>query len=325
MPLYPPASSGSSQTASYQILNGSIAASVASNLLTVALKQPDGSSDPGAGTAAVNIGFRISTQATPGYNVRSVTSSLSVNTVSTSATLGLQSGSVIQYIYVYALDNAGTVELALAGSQIFDESVPQNTSTMGSSSTDLYTLYSTTGRTNVPVRLIGRLTVVNATAGTFAGAPTQTSLLQFQPIQQRSVVKVYGSLGPASTNTAILHYNTIATNIGGDISYSTSSTAGDTFTINHDGLYTGGINNYNSSGAAAQGMSVNSNQLTTGISSITAANILTETASPASGTPGFACWTAFLRAGDVVRPHCNSGAGISSTDATLFCYVARIG
>jgi hypothetical protein len=159
--------------------NLSFAAAVAANALTIALKDAGGS-DPSGGSP-VKIGFRHATSATGQYNQRSVTGALSV-VISSGSTLGHKSAAD-HYIYVYAIDNAGTVELAVS-TVIFDEgSVQSTTAEGGAGAADSNRiLYSTTARANVPIRLIGRLKSNQATAGTWASAPTELSVGEFDKL-----------------------------------------------------------------------------------------------------------------------------------------------
>ncbi len=88
--------------------NISISASVATNALTVTLKSGDGTSL--SATNPADIVFRSSTAATGTATVRSVTSDLSL-VISSGSTLGTKN-TTAHNLYVYAIDNAGTVELA---------------------------------------------------------------------------------------------------------------------------------------------------------------------------------------------------------------------
>lgn len=155
----------------YGINNLGLSASVAANALTISLKEADGTSDPGSGTDSVTIYFR-STTATSGAMVgRSVSSALSI-TVPSGATLG-HNDALADWIYVYALDNSGTVELAVSSSRHWNEGEVQSTSAIGNGSDDSNTLYSTTARSNVPIRLIGRMLSSQTTAGTYAASITR--------------------------------------------------------------------------------------------------------------------------------------------------------
>ena len=176
-------------SAAYDLTNLGLACSVSSNALTVALKQSNGSTDPASGSGAVKIGFRSSTATSGAYNQRSVTSSLSL-TVSSGSTLGTTSGNE-HILYVYALDNAGTVELAISQTQFDDLSIQSTTAEGGAGASDSNaTLYSTTARSNVPIRLIARLKSTQTTAGTWASAPTEVSLAPGQLSPNSKVIVI---------------------------------------------------------------------------------------------------------------------------------------
>lgn len=167
----------SSTDQSYEISNLGLASSVGSNAITFALKIKDGSTNASAGSP-VKIGFRSSTLATGAYNQRSVTGALSF--VLSSGSTGGHASGVAGYHYIYALDNAGTVELARCGI-LLDEDILQTTVAEGGAGAadSLHVLYSTTQRTDVPVRLIGRVRATQATAGTHATAPSEVTVLPF--------------------------------------------------------------------------------------------------------------------------------------------------
>jgi hypothetical protein len=156
---------------SYEISNLSLAMSVGSSALTIALKDKAGS-DPSAGSS-VKIGFRSTTAATASYSQVTATAATSIVVPST-ATLGLSSGSN-GYIFVYALNNAGTIELAV--SSIWrQDGVIVTTTSIGTGSDDSG-IYSTTGRTGVAFRLIGRLKYNTAPNGTYSATPDGAALV----------------------------------------------------------------------------------------------------------------------------------------------------
>jgi len=156
--------------------NLSIAASVSGNALTVSLKDAGGSD--ASSSSPIRIAFRSATSATGTYVLRTVTAALSV-TVSSGSTLGHVSGSQFP-IYVYALDNAGTVELAVSTTQYSTAGVRTTTAEGGAGAADSATgLYSTTARSNVAMRLLGQILITEATAGTWSSSPTQISLGKF--------------------------------------------------------------------------------------------------------------------------------------------------
>jgi len=162
-------------THSDRISNLGVAFSVASSALTVALKQPDGATNP-TSTVPVIVGMRSSTAASGAYNERSVTGALSLVVPST-ATLG-QANATAAIIYGYLIDNAGTLELAVSGTDLGDSGIV--TTTTISTAADLSTgIYSTTGRSNVPFRKIFEALNSQTTAGTWAATPSKTHLAPF--------------------------------------------------------------------------------------------------------------------------------------------------
>lgn len=166
------------------IFNLGLTTSVSANAMTVALKQADGSTNASA-TNPVLISFRNAASATGGLTTVSVTGALSV-VIPSGATLGQFSGAN-EFVWVYALNNAGTVELAVSGRIIADESAVITTTTIGAGSTSGTVLYSTTGRSSVPIRLIGRLKVNETTAGTWASNATEVSLTTYAMVRTQSV------------------------------------------------------------------------------------------------------------------------------------------
>lgn len=182
---------------SYLLNNLGLSTSVGSNNLTIALKQADGSSDP-SGAAPVQIGFRSSTAADGAYNVRSVSSALSI-VVPSGTTLGTVNGAA-EYIYIYAIDNAGTVELAVSVGAYYDTGTLVSTTAI-SGGASRKTLYSTTARSNVPIRFIGRIKITEATAGTWASNATEISDV---PFSQNTVMARYSTAAGQTVNSGAL-------------------------------------------------------------------------------------------------------------------------
>jgi len=145
------------------VSNGAILTSVATSALTVALKQSDASTDATA-SDPVRVSMRVTPLTSGAYNSRTVTSSLSL-VVPSGATLNHFDG-VDGFIYVYVLDFSATIELAVSSARK-DESILQTTIALSAGS-DADALYSTTLRSNVPIRLIARLKSNQVTAGTWA-------------------------------------------------------------------------------------------------------------------------------------------------------------
>jgi len=155
------------------INNLAITTSVGSSALTVALKTKAGN-DPST-SEPIQISFRSSTASSGTYTTRNVTAATSV-VVSSGSTLGT-AAAVAANLYVYALDNAGTVEVGISYYLFPDNSIQSSTAEGGAGAADSATvLYSATARSSVPVRLIGVINITEATAGAWvSNATTVTS------------------------------------------------------------------------------------------------------------------------------------------------------
>ena len=143
----------------------SISASVSSNALTLTLNP-------------CTLDFRSSTLTSGAILTRAVPSAISV-TVSNGSTLGTTSG-VESVVAVVAIDNAGTVELAVVNSLGYgplDERLLISTTAEGGiGAADSATVfYSTSARTSVPFRVVGYIYSTQATAGAWASAPSNVN------------------------------------------------------------------------------------------------------------------------------------------------------
>ena len=150
---------GVSSSTTYKQLQ-SITATVASNALTLGLN-------------STTLDFRSTTLTNGVPNTRTVSGALSL-VVPSGATLGTTSAQAARVILL-ALDNAGTVELAVtnqSGGLNLDEAGLMSTTAISASASSASVVYSTTARTNVPYRVVGFIDITEATAGTWASAPT---------------------------------------------------------------------------------------------------------------------------------------------------------
>ena len=296
-------------------LNFALTASVAANAMTIALKTKS-LNDPSGGNP-VKVSFRNVTAATGDYELVSATAATSI-VISSGSTLGSTNGNA-NWVYVYAINNGGTIELAVSGSKMWGEgSVQSTTAEGGAGAADSKTvLYSTTARTSKAIRLIGRIKSTQATAGTWASSPSEISLPPFELHAPRSEVWYYTANGYGSTNTKIRRWTTSGKNIGTAITYADSSTAGSSFTINEDGLYSIYYSDQ-TSGNDWIGISLNSSQLTTSVQSITATDRIAITKTIASAHSTTASITVALAAGDVIRPHSEGVTSGASTFAEFF-------
>lgn len=177
------------------INNLGLAASVSSNALTIALKTKAGT-DPSA-TDPVKISFRNSTLTTGTYNTRSATSATSI-VISSGSTLGT-TNAISSTVYVYALDNSGTIELGVSLAKFADNTIQSSTAEGGAGGADSATvLYSTTARSNVPIRLIGTVSSTQTSAGSWAASPSEISIASI--IQSASFL---GGLVNSTSGTSI--------------------------------------------------------------------------------------------------------------------------
>lgn len=120
-----------------------------------------------------SLAFRSTTLGSGTTSTATVTSPISV-VIPSSATLGTVNA-VQSQIVVLAINNAGTVELAvvnIAGGTNLDETTLISTTTIGVGSTSASTAYSTTGRSSVAFRVVGVIISTQAIAGTWITAPS---------------------------------------------------------------------------------------------------------------------------------------------------------
>jgi hypothetical protein len=186
----------------------SLTATVAANALTVTLNP------------AV-LDFR-STTLTSGVPVsRAIPSAISI-VVSSGSTLGTVSA-VQSRIVVLALDNAGTVELAVVnisgGNDLTETGLISTTAEGGSGTADSASvIYSNTARTNVAYRVVGYVESTQATAGTWASTP--------------STVQGYG--GQALASMSSLGYSQTWQNLTGSRAVNTTyyNTTGKPISVN---------------------------------------------------------------------------------------------
>jgi hypothetical protein len=138
-----------------------ISASVASNALTIS-------------ASALSLDFRSTTLGSG--TISTVTGTPSNLVISSGSTLGTVSGTQSR-IAVLALNNTGTIELAAVnisgGNDLSETGLISTTAEGGSGVADsANVIYSTTARSNVAYRLIGYIESTQATAGTWATAPS---------------------------------------------------------------------------------------------------------------------------------------------------------
>lgn len=283
-----------------------VTASVASNALTLTLN-------------ATKLDFRSSTLSDGTVNSRTVSSPISV-VVPSGATLGTVNSQAARLVML-AIDNAGTVELAvvnIAGGVNLDETTLISTTAISAASNSASTVYSTTARTGVPFRVVGFIDITETTAGTWATDATRKQGVGGQAgANGVSMVRLNTPNGYGSTNNKIRRFNNVVVNHGADITYSDSPTLGASLTINTPGVYSISYGDQFTT-TSSVGLSLNTTSPTAQVYTIPATEILSICSSPAANAMGVASWTGKLNPGDIVRPHTDGTASGTTVNAVQF-------
>jgi len=130
--------------------------------------------------------------------------------------------------------------------------------------------------------------------------------------------------GQGSTNTYIRTFtNTISNTIGDYATYATNATDGMSVTIIQSGWYFVAYSDLRIENDIAFGISVNSNQLSTSIVSITSANRLVSSDTPGANLCNSVSVLKYFSANDVIRAH-NNGAGNSGSSVKVWFYMAKV-
>jgi hypothetical protein len=201
-----------------------VTASVASNALTVTLNP-------------TTLDFRSATIGSGTVNTRTIATAISA-VVPSGATLGT-ANATLSKVMLLAIDNAGTVELAVCNSSLaLDESTLISTTVLDSSADSASVIYSTTARTNVPFRIVGYVESTQTTAGTWAATPSKIQGYGGLALQQNVDVKAaLNATGdaPIYACRAWVNFNgtgTVAIRASGNVSSITDNGTGD-YTVNY--------------------------------------------------------------------------------------------
>ena len=210
------------------LLNVSLAASVASNILTLSLRTAAGATP--SSTDPARVVFRNSTDADGSLVTRTVTGTTTL-TFASGSTLGTVNG-VQSRLWVGLLDNAGTVELcawnplksvtgppAELSLKGFTPNTDVTTTAEGSgTATSAHTLYSTNARSSVPFVLLGFIEITEATAGVWATAPVTVQTYRDGMKKTGDLVQVcYTATGAVATGTTTIpNDDTVPQNTEGD-------------------------------------------------------------------------------------------------------------
>jgi len=175
-----------------------ITASAAANALTITLNP-------------TILDFRSTPLTSGTVNTRTVSAAISM-VVSSGSTLGTVSANTSR-IVVLALDNAGTIELAVVnisgGTNLDETTLISTTAEGGAGAADSATVvYSTTARTSLPFRVVGYIESTQTTAGTWATAPSTIQGYGGQALAAMSSLG-YGQTWQVVTRTSgTTYYNT---------------------------------------------------------------------------------------------------------------------
>lgn len=281
--------------------NYSLAASVAASALTITLNAASGSAP--SSTDPVEFVVRSTTAATGTPTIIRATSAITT-VISSGSTAGHVSA-VDETLYIYGIIASGAIELAWSSTNIWDTGILQTTTAEGGAgaadSRDV--LYSTTARSAVPMVFLGRYLSNQATAGTWATAISEITLDPKRSWVPYAEIVVNTPNGHGSTNTKIRRFSTTVLSKGSAITFADSATLGSTFTINQEGLYSMSYTDSYSIAASAIGISINSNQLTTSVGSMTASMRAVYVTLTAASQRINCAVTRRLHPGDVVRAH----------------------
>jgi hypothetical protein len=189
---------------SFDIQNLSLACSVAGNALTIAVKTASGSD--ATSTTPILVAVRSATLNTGTYTMRAITGALSL-VISSGSTLG-HSSAITHAIYVYLIDNAGTLELAASSIPYSEANIYATTAEGGAGAADSASvIYSTTARSNIAMRMVGVLLSQQSTAGTWANVPTTVQVGTYSDLKDIQTISCrYGTNAANNVANATLTY-----------------------------------------------------------------------------------------------------------------------
>ena len=191
-------SAGGSMTKPAESAIKPITATVAAGALTVTLNP-------------TTLEFRSSTLTSGTVTSRSIASAISM-TVSSGSTLGTTSA-VQSRIVVLALDNAGTIELAVVniagGNDLTETGLISTTAEGGAGAADSASvIYSTAARSSVAYRVVGYVESTQATAGTWATTPSTIQGCGGQALTAMSSLGYSQTWQSVTRTSGTTYYNT---------------------------------------------------------------------------------------------------------------------
>ena len=199
-----------------------------SSNMTITLLDAEGSTP--TATSGVSFQFRTRGGGTAAAGLKLGTTeigratSATTLTLDSGATLGM-TNDIEATLYLYAINNGGTIELGVINGQQLDESILHTSTALDGTADTASTLYSDTARTSLAVRLIGRMRITMNAVGTYDEDPTELAIIG---------VGSSGSSGELASGEKIYWQDTNQF-IQGDTT-SITIESDDTLTINSDTL-----------------------------------------------------------------------------------------
>ena len=186
-------------------------ATVSSKALTITLQDVNGNTP--TASSPVPIVFRNATLTTPALATVLATAATTV-VVPSGGTLGFAAAQASR-IYVVALNNAGTAELAVWHSlstqslKGINEGILHTSTTIGTGSDSAHVLYSTTGRSNVAVRVLGYIDIATgAVAGEWDNEDTVIQMMGLGVPRTGDLIQsIRGTYTAAATTTSTFPFD----------------------------------------------------------------------------------------------------------------------
>ncbi len=216
------------------------------------------------------------------------------------------SGDIDVDVEVEAITPADAVNLSAASS--FDTVNSTDNTVVPATADRLFTV--TVTLTNDDSVVAGDMLRIKVTRDAAADTATGDWRLIGATLYEEQVISevvVRTGNGHGSTNDAIRRFTTAEVETGSDITYADSAASGGTFTINADGLYHMVYIDRKTDGGTTFGVSLNSDELTTAIESITITDVMVLVNSVSTAQFQNCSCTLSLSATDVIRAHTNKG------------------
>lgn len=138
-----------------------------------------------------------------------------------------------------------------------------------------------------------------------------------------SAIRLDTAAGNGSTATKVRRFTNLRQSVGTDVTYTSSSVNGDSFTINKPGLYHISYSDSSNGAAADYAITKNASSLTTDPASMTISQILAIDTSANSNYTANASTVAYLDANDIIRAQASS-TGVSSGSYGTFS-ISKVG